>query len=207
MIARWAILLIAVLCGAFDGRAELASDLKIATPPGFRVNDVMNMKDGYLVAVDGAELGGELRWISNDGARSNGITNGNFRYLRAVKNDVVAIGGRVEGAGGIWTARRGATDGSWTAERILEFQGAPVDVEMDGQGGLMITALNSMEGRHVERTIKLDAMGAITSVETRELDLGTFMAALRDFAMKEKKRTARFDEFENRAANEDEREK
>ena len=176
--------------------------MKIAAPPGFRVNDVLSVEEGYLVAVDGAELGGELRWVSSDGAKSTVITNGSFRFLRSLKNDVVAIGGNVGGAGGIWIARRDAK-----VEQVYEFQGVPVAVEMDDEEGLVITALSSVEGLHHERTIKVDGTAATTSVEARELNLGTFMAAMRDFAMKEKKRTARFAEIENRAANDDEREK
>lgn len=107
---------------------------------------VMPVSDGWFVAFAAGEYGGSLWWYPRTPGRGRLLWRGNVRWLEAIGDEVVAIGGlaHLQSAEGfvLWLSR--GADG-WSVRHQADLQDAPSAVVRDAGGAVVVGTSKSLE--------------------------------------------------------------
>lgn len=98
--------------------------------------------NGWLVAFNRGEFGKALCWFSPDGARAAKISNHQVVAFTSTSDGIFAIEGLAHlgrSRGTLIRLRKGEGDGSWIAEEILRFPGAPRAISVRKNEKLLVT--------------------------------------------------------------------
>ena len=95
------------------------------------VPDVASVKNGWLVAFNAWEFGGEVRWLSKHGRLHHKISNKPVMGFFSMNDDLYAIEGYAhwgfeESSGSILKFIRPSPWRRWTAETVLELPAKPI---------------------------------------------------------------------------------